>query len=262
MYYWLVISMSLACTVHCDDGDVRLLMGERVGPVEVCDNKRWVAVCGYGPQWRWSNDHASVVCTQLGYDTGRLVVQFTSVKLLINLFKGKSILAIPTLFCIGTVYPYEMSRSPHILPDVCAGTEFRLSDCSYITVRHYYCYWSAGVTCELGNHFAKQFTHTHTRAHARTHTHTHTHTHTADCVDGEVRLSEGETEWEGRLEVCFSRRWGTVGSEGWSQVNTEIVCNDLGYEPDMGKFKNKINGYTHSLTVYSPRPATNSMPAL
>ena len=57
---------------------------------------------------------------------------------------------------------------------------------------------------------------------------------TADCVDGEVRLSEGETQWEGRLEVCFSRRWGTVGSEGWSQVNTRVVCNDLGYELDGG----------------------------
>ena len=39
---------------------------------------------------------------------------------------------------------------------------------------------------------------------------------------------------EGRLEICLNGRWGTVGSEGWSQVNSEIVCNDLGYEPDMG----------------------------
>ena len=49
-----------------------------------------------------------------------------------------------------------------------------------------------------------------------------------------MRLSEGRTGLEGRLEVCFSRRWGTVGSEGWSQVNTQIVCNDLGYDPDTG----------------------------
>ena len=56
----------------------------------------------------------------------------------------------------------------------------------------------------------------------------------ADCVDGEVRLSEGRTELEGRLEVCSGRRWGTAGSEGWSQVNTQIVCNDLGYDPDTG----------------------------
>ena len=63
--------MPLACTVHCDDGDVRLLMGERVGPVEVCDNKRWIAVCAYP----WSAARATVVCRQLGFSTGRLVAQ-------------------------------------------------------------------------------------------------------------------------------------------------------------------------------------------
>ena len=45
---------------------------------------------------------------------------------------------------------------------------------------------------------------------------------------------EGESEWEGRLEVCFSRRWGTVSSDGWTQTNTQVVCNDLGYECDTG----------------------------
>ena len=58
---------------------------------------------------------------------------------------------------------------------------------------------------------------------------------TADCVDGEVRLMEGEFEWEGRLELCFSRRWGTVGSDGWTQLSNEIVCHDLGYTvPETG----------------------------
>ena len=49
-----------------------------------------------------------------------------------------------------------------------------------------------------------------------------------------MRLLEGETEFEGRLEVCVSRRWGTVDSEGWSKVNTQVVCNDLGFDPDTG----------------------------
>ena len=34
--------------------------------------------------------------------------------------------------------------------------------------------------------------------------------------------------------MCFSRRWGTVGSDGWTQTNTQVVCNDLGYESDSG----------------------------
>ena len=45
-----------------------------------------------------------------------------------------------------------------------------------------------------------------------------------------MRLEAGETEWEGRLEVCYSGRWGTVSSEGWTQVNTQVICNDLGYD--------------------------------
>ena len=53
---------------------------------------------------------------------------------------------------------------------------------------------------------------------------------TVDCGDGEVRLSEGEMEWEGRVEVCLGQRWGTVGSDGWTEVNSEVVCIELGYD--------------------------------
>ena len=52
----------------------------------------------------------------------------------------------------------------------------------------------------------------------------------ADCISWEVRLEGGETEWEGRLEVCINRRWGTVGNEGWSLVNSQVVCNSLGFD--------------------------------
>ena len=50
------------------------------------------------------------------------------------------------------------------------------------------------------------------------------------CFDGEMRLAEGKREWEGRLEVCLGQRWGTVGSDGWTKVNSQVVCNALGYD--------------------------------
>ena len=54
---------------------------------------------------------------------------------------------------------------------------------------------------------------------------------TADCIDGQVRLAEGGlTDMQGRLEVCFSGRWGTVSDDGWTHTNAEIVCNELGYD--------------------------------
>lgn len=58
--------------------------------------------------------------------------------------------------------------------------------------------------------------------------------HTGNCNDGDVRLVEGETEFEGRLEVCFDRRWGTVGNEGWSQVHTQVLHNYLYCDPYKG----------------------------
>ena len=41
---------------------------------------------------------------------------------------------------------------------------------------------------------------------------------------------EGKSETEGRLEICFGRRWGTVSSDGWSETEAQVVCRDLGYE--------------------------------
>ena len=58
------------------------------------------------------------------------------------------------------------------------------------------------------------------------------------CTDGEVRLGEGETAWEGRVELCLNGRWGTVGGNEWNQFNSHIVCNSLGYE-----FTGKLRRY-------------------
>lgn len=49
-------------------------------------------------------------------------------------------------------------------------------------------------------------------------------------MDGDVQLVDGDTEWEGRLEVCFNQRWGTVGGEAWDATETEVVCRQLGYQ--------------------------------
>ena len=51
---------------------------------------------------------------------------------------------------------------------------------------------------------------------------------------------EGDSELEGRLEVCFSQRWGTVSGDGWTQTNTEVICNDLGYDTVTGNMLNLI----------------------
>lgn len=45
-----------------------------------------------------------------------------------------------------------------------------------------------------------------------------------------MRLADGETEWEGRLEVCYDGRWGTIGNDGWHSANSKVICAMLGYD--------------------------------
>ena len=49
-----------------------------------------------------------------------------------------------------------------------------------------------------------------------------------ECVDGEVRLMNGETITEGRVEVCLEGHWGTVCTNLWISKNTDVVCGQLG----------------------------------
>ena len=63
----------------------------------------------------------------------------------------------------------------------------------------------------------------------------------ADCEDGDVRLVEGNTQYEGRVEVCINRVWGTVCSSRyfsswewsfyyyWGTPDSNVVCRQLGY---------------------------------
>ena len=46
---------------------------------------------------------------------------------------------------------------------------------------------------------------------------------------------EGDNQLEGRLEVCYSGRWGTVGADEWTETNSRVVCNSLGYNYSAGR---------------------------
>ena len=58
---------------------------------------------------------------------------------------------------------------------------------------------------------------------------------TDSCQDGDVRLVGGQSAYEGRVEVCLSQRWGTVTDDGWSTVDVQVACKQLGYSTQ-GKF--------------------------
>ena len=53
----------------------------------------------------------------------------------------------------------------------------------------------------------------------------------ANCSDGELRLVDGESVREGRVEVCFNGVWGDVCIRVISTQAAAVVCRQLGYNP-------------------------------
>ncbi|XP_036089324.1 neurotrypsin isoform X1 [Rousettus aegyptiacus] len=49
-------------------------------------------------------------------------------------------------------------------------------------------------------------------------------------TDGVLRLAGGKDSHEGRLEVYYRGQWGTVCDDGWTELNTNVVCRQLGFK--------------------------------
>ena len=50
-----------------------------------------------------------------------------------------------------------------------------------------------------------------------------------------MRLADGFDDFEGRVEVCYFGRWGTVCDHSWSTAHAEVICRQLGL-PTLGKY--------------------------
>ena len=51
------------------------------------------------------------------------------------------------------------------------------------------------------------------------------------CTNNEVRLANGSSSDEGRVEICIQGEWGTIKGNNWDRIEARAVCRQLGYEP-------------------------------
>ena len=49
------------------------------------------------------------------------------------------------------------------------------------------------------------------------------------CDNGAIRFVNGQTLWEGRVEVCKDQVWGTVCDDFWSNEDAGVACRQAGY---------------------------------
>ena len=49
------------------------------------------------------------------------------------------------------------------------------------------------------------------------------------CDHGDIRLSDGPTMFEGRVEVCVDDEWVTVCNDFWGHNEMAVVCRQLGF---------------------------------
>ena len=73
------------------------------------------------------------------------------------------------------------------------------------------------------------------------------------CNETDIRLVDGLTLHDGRVEICLNGVWGSVCDDGWDDRDAEVVCRQLGYDGSQFHLLGSILGENlyYSISFYS-----------
>ncbi|CAJ1064432.1 scavenger receptor cysteine-rich domain-containing group B protein [Xyrichtys novacula] len=214
------------------DGVIRLMNGQNScqGRVEIFFQGQWGTVCD--DEWLYEN--AMVVCHQIG--CGRAVYAYTN-----------------------SYFGYGTGRI--LLDNVkCQGYEPDLFTCQHLGWGNHNCghHEDAGVTCTGVSTVAPSVTelkrnwetyNTEATENVPVTDPPTTTTTTAVTTTAQtkgkpsIRVMNGNSSCQGRVEVLFRGRWGTVCDDGWDMANANVVCRILGCGPAIAATDKAHFGY-------------------
>ncbi|XP_056636755.1 lysyl oxidase homolog 3-like [Diorhabda sublineata] len=179
------------------DGAIKLVggAGEFEGNVEILHDGTWGAICDD----EWDVTEAKIICKQLGYSGENAVPTANS-------YFGPA----KRKFWMDNVY--------------CDNTDTEITNCRFDGWGQHDCTptEAAGVICEKPEDILKKQAPRHMSNMIRL------------PKNLEVRLTNGRVKTEGRVEIKIQDEWEVVCGDGWSLLESLVVCKtlDMGFASD------------------------------